>query len=88
MSGSRCAPHSPRSPYQPPPHSPPSFTSVDFFSNRQLLLAYGNDIVIKGNYMYSSTVNPDEESEVTLRVSVNAAPFLPCRFPYKLNEHE
>jgi hypothetical protein len=72
----------------PFPHAPPSFISVDFFSNRQLLLANGNDIVIQGSYMFSSTVNPDEEMEVTLRVSVNASPFLPCRFPYKISEHE
>jgi hypothetical protein len=51
-------------------------------------LQFGNDIVIKGNYMFSSTVNPDEEAEVTLRVSVGASPFLPCRFPYRISEHE
>jgi hypothetical protein len=67
---------------------PPSFLSRDFFSNRELLLQYGNDITIKGNYLFSSTVNPDEETEVTLRVSVGASPFLPCRFPYRISEHE
>lgn len=87
MSGSCAAQALPPRP-PPPAHAPLSYMSVDFFSNRELLLANGNDIVIKGNYMYSSTVNPDEESEITLRVSVNAAPFLPCRFPYKLAEHE
>jgi hypothetical protein len=75
----------------PPPRRPPalhSFLSRDFFSNRELLLQFGNDIVIKGNYMFSSTVNPDEETETTLRVSVGASPFLPCRFPYRISEHE
>lgn len=64
------------------------FMSTDFFSNRELLLANGNDIVVKGNYLFSSSVNPEEETEVTLRVSVNAAPFVPCRFPYRISEHE
>jgi hypothetical protein len=65
-----------------------SFVSLDFFSNREVLLAHGNNIIIKNNYMFSSTVNPEEESEATLRVSVNASPFLPCRFPYRISEHE
>lgn len=38
--------------------------------------------------MFSSTVNPDEESEVTLKVSVAAAPFVACHFPYRISEHE
>jgi len=53
-----------------------------------MLLPYGNDITIEGGYMFSSSVNPEEESEVTLRVSVAAAPFEPCRFPYRISEHE
>ena len=65
-----------------------SFVSQDFFSNREMLLAHGNNVIIKGSYMFSSTVNPEEESEATLRVSVNASPFLPCRFPYRISEHE
>jgi hypothetical protein len=65
-----------------------SYLSLDFFSNRELLLANGNDIVIKGNYLFSSTVNPEQETEMTLRVSVGASPFLPCEFPYRISEHE
>ena len=53
-----------------------------------MLLAHGNNVIIKGSYMVSSTGNPEEESEATLRVSVNASPFLPCRFPYRISEHE
>ncbi len=65
-----------------------SYISLDFFSNREVLLAHGNNIIIKENYLFSSTVNPNEESEVTLQVSVNASPFLPCRFPYRISEHK
>ncbi len=64
------------------------YISQDFFSNREVLLPHGNNIIIKNNYMFSSTINPDEEAEVTLRVSVNASPFIPCRFPYRISEHE